>query len=291
MPEWYDPEDEYIVYGGVLIRDGRIEWINSLAVARALLLPTSARNVRLAQDLGSVTNMIQGERGRSRSRLLLHGPQEGEYDGDRWIPFQLAQVRAFLLSCTHNPRLHGGLTEAQFNRWAMIESSVLSGVTAARAGQGWSGAQCLAYLRRVASPGAEWFDPEPESPTQVGMDLADVPDVAGMVIRDAMGNIIASAAGRLPMMGVATVHDSVAFVPQDQTIGFARMTKLPAEGSKPWRRIQAKGCVGKRNEQGEFECPDYAWDCERCPAYTGEKWEPGSQHRLKRLMKSISKKD
>jgi hypothetical protein len=276
-PPWYDPEDEYIVYGGnVRNASGEYgDYVPALSVARALLLPTSLPNVRLAQDFGEVSELIQRGRGRSRAHLFLHGPQDGHYSGNRWIPYQLAQVRNFLDSTPRSPRLMGGYTVGAFRNWHRIEDEFYELVENV-GGEGWTPRMTIDYLDRVE-----------RGSRMVGVDPG-VLDLTNTVIRDAAGNIYAQGG----YVSVAQIHDST-IMARDINNGMERLTQLPQEGSKPWRRIQAKGCVGKKNESGVFTCPDYAWDCEPCPAYTGEKWEPGKQHRLKRLirMKSISKKD
>lgn len=39
----------------------------------------------------------------------------------------------------------------------------------------------------------------------------------------------------------------------------------PKPGSRAWKRVVRKGCVGEYDESGDFDCPEYVWGCDSCP--------------------------
>jgi hypothetical protein len=48
--------------------------------------------------------------------------------------------------------------------------------------------------------------------------------------------------------------------------------KPPKEGTKRYKEIVKRGCVGYRDEWlGDYDC-EYGWECERCPVLL-EEWK------------------
>lgn len=267
VPGWYDETHYYLVVAGPVESrtDGQVHHVTAGILAGLYGLSTRLPNVVLCQSASQAMEYARTLQLRRASDPLVIHTLYPESSGDYSMPQDVRMWQAMQRRIVAEGRVGVGAS-AIFSA-AESAHGIVAGRPAHVSG-GSGGASSSASFS--APPGVHTVSVNISGGGGGGSPGVSTDSDRAQAMRLMIANLVregapgmaraadsmrrfAEAVGGVPVVA-PVVHDS-----------WIKPSEVPKDGSRSWIRVVKKGCVGERDAQGDFSCPDYAWGCDQCP--------------------------